>query len=390
VIEPRSPRCDGAFSPARWEEFKTDISRFREILGPEWRRVLLDHGFNPTPIWTLIARPLTSLFPVDPSSLFFLARLDLALVLILLAAIGWAFGFEAACLAAIAWGANPNTRYQWIGDAFLRNIWLSASMVGLCLLRKGWFGGAGALLTLSSLLRIFPALFVFGYALRQLRSWLGSRSLDPGFRRFLVSALITGLVLVVGGAAAAGRGAGVYREFSRRIVVMTDFIPNNAIGLRHLLSQTTERPQPEVVDGVRTLRMATAQKLRREALERRRIAYFGAMACFLALFWRACRTAQDWEAAALGAALIPALTMPAAYYLSFVLAAALLATRRPRIGVELVLALIGWNLAALIYPEQPRGYAIMSAIMSAITLAFFLAVLLEMQRAPGARPAPAE
>ena len=128
--------------------------------------MLLDHGYNPTPIWTLIGRPLTWLFPVEPSSLWILARLDLALVLILLAGIGWAFGFEAACIAAIVWGANPHTRHQWIGEAFLRNVWLSASMLGLCLLRKGWHRGAGALLTLSSLLRIFPALFVFGYIAR--------------------------------------------------------------------------------------------------------------------------------------------------------------------------------------------------------------------------------
>jgi hypothetical protein len=386
AIAPTSPRCDGAFSPPRWEAFKIDIARFREILGPEWRRVLLDHGFNPTPIWTLIARPLTAAFPVETTSLWILARLDLALVLVLLAGIGWAFGFEAACLAAIAWGINPNTRYAWIGDAFLRNVWLAASMLGLCLLRKGRSGGAGALLTLSSLLRIFPALFVFGYALRQLRLWLRSGSLDPGFRRFVVSASITALALLIGGAAAAGRGPGVYLEFSRRISALTEFVPNNAFGLRHLLSQTSEWPKPELVDGMLTVRMTTVQRLRREALEGRRILYFGAIAGFLALFWRASRSAQDWEAAAMGAALIPVLTMPAAYYLSFVLATVLLATRRPRIGIELMLALVGWNLTALRYPDLVWGYL----IASAIGLAFFLIVLLEMQRAPVARPAGSE
>jgi len=383
AIAPRSPRCDGAFSPPRWEAFKTDIARFREILGREWQRVMLDHGYNPTPIWTLIARPLTGLFPVEMSSLWLLARLDLALVLILIAAIGWAFGFEAACIAAIAWGANAHTRYQWIGDAFLRNVWLCASMLGLCLLRRGMLRGAGALLTLSSMLRIFPALFLFGYALRQLRLWLRSGSLDPGFRRFAVSALITGLVLGVGAAAAAGRGPGVYLEFARRISAVTAFVPNNGFGLKHLLSRTTGRPKPEMIDGVLTVSMHSIQKLRNEALAKRWPLYFGAIAVFLALFWRASRTAQDWEAAAMGATLIPVLTMPASYYLSFVLATAMLATRRPRIGIELMIALIGWNLAIEHYPGVARGYV----ISSAIGLAFFLIVLLEMQKAPAERPA---
>jgi hypothetical protein len=385
ALAPRAPRCDGAFSPARWEAFKTDIARFREIIGPKWRRVLADHGYNPTPIWTLIARPLTGLFPAEASSLWILARLDLVLLLSLFAAVGWAFGFEAACVAAIAWGANPNTGYRWIGDAFLRNVWLWSAMLGLCLLRKGKPAGAGALLTLSSLLRIFPALFVFGYALRQLRLWIRSRTLEAGFRRFLVSSLLTALLLGLGAMAVAGRGPGVYLEFSRRLALQVDFVPDNGFGLRHLLAYTREKPKPEVLDGVRTLRMSSIQQLRRERLAEHRILYWGAMAAFLALFWRASRSAQDWEAAAMGAALIPVLTMPGAYYLSFALATALLATRRPRIGIELMLALLGWNLAHWFHPYLPRGFL----ISSAIGLAFFLAVLLEMQRAPAPEPAPA-
>jgi hypothetical protein len=378
AVQPRSPRCDGAFSPPRWEAFKTDVARFREMMGPEWRRVLADHGFNPSPIWTLVARPLTALVPVEPSSLWILARLDLALVLGLFAAIGWAFGLEAACLAAIAWGANPNHGYRWIGDAFLRNVWLFSAMLGLCLLRKQRPAGAGALLTLSSLLRIFPSLFGFGYVLRQLRLWLRERRLEAGFRRFAVSALLTGLTLGTLAAAVAGRGPGIYLEFSRRISLMIDFVPDNGFGLRHLLSYTSKKPEPEVVDGLRTMRMASVQKLRRERLAERRLLYWGAIAGFLALFWRASRTARDWEAAAMGAALIPVLTLPAAYYLSFALAAALLATRRPRIGIELMLALLGWNLAHWFHPHVARGFL----ISSAIGLAFFLVVLLEMQRTP--------
>jgi hypothetical protein len=383
AIAPEAPRCDGAFSPERWEAFKVDVARFREILGTEWRRVLADHGYNPSPVWTLIGRPLASVVPVETRWLWLLARLDLALILSLLAAIGWAFGFETLCLAAIAWGANANTGYRWIGDAFLRHVWLWAAMLGLCLLRKQKPGGAGALLTLSALLRIFPALFGFGYVLRELRLWLRSRTLPPGFRRFLVSALLTALVLVPAAAAVSGRGPGVYREFWERISALTAFVPNNGFGLRHLLSFTTVRPTPELVDGVLTRRIASVQKLRDQALAERRVLYWGVMAGFLALFWRAVKHARDWEAAALGAALIPVLTMPAAYYLSFVLATALLAERRPRIGVELMLALLGWNLAYLLHPTLWRGYV----ICSAIGLAFFLVVLLEMQRAPAAEPA---
>ncbi|MEO1935619.1 MAG: hypothetical protein ABGX04_12650, partial [Myxococcales bacterium] len=57
---------------------------------------------------------------------------------------------------------------------------------------------------------------------------------------------------------------------------------------------------------------------------------------FLALFWRALRNTEDWEAAALGACLIPILTAPTNYYYSFFIPVALLASRRPTIGLVLL------------------------------------------------------
>ena len=187
----------------------------------------------------------------------------------------------------------------------------------------------------------------------------------------------------VGGAAAAGRGVGVYVEFSQKISGMAAFVARNNLGLKHMLSYTSETPDAELVEGRPIVRQQSIQELKRKTLAKRRFLYLGGIAIFLALFWRAARTAQDWEAAAMGATLMLVLMTPANYYLGFVLAAALLATRRPRIGIALMGALAGWGLAFIEYGREPMAYV----LSSAIGLVFFLYVLLEMQAAPTPRPA---
>ena len=168
--------CRDAFSPERWDSFRGDLGQFRALLGESrWHRVLGDHGYNPSPAWTLIGRALCSAVPATPAGLWFLARIDLALLALLFGALGLAFGFEAMCIAAIAWGASGHTRYQWTGDALLRQSWLTASVLAVCLMRKQRPIGSGALLALASLERVFHACFFFGYGLRELCVWIRER-----------------------------------------------------------------------------------------------------------------------------------------------------------------------------------------------------------------------
>jgi hypothetical protein len=168
-------RCNRSFSPERWERFRADVGWFnRQLSRRQWRNVLNDHGYNASPVWTLIGRPVASIFPARDGPMRLLRRIDLVLILASLACIGWAFGFEVLCIATLVWAANPLTRYTWVGDAFLRYPWFASSIIGLCLLRKERYLGAGVVLALSSLLRLFPVLFIAGYAAGAIRRWPAS------------------------------------------------------------------------------------------------------------------------------------------------------------------------------------------------------------------------
>jgi hypothetical protein len=94
------------------------------------------------------------------------------------------------------------------------------------------------------------------------------------------------------------------------------------------------------------------------------------------LFWRALADSQRWEAAALGFSLIPVLSQPANYYFSFTLAAALLASRRPRIGVWLIAASALWIVVGLLFYREPVSYV----WASWIALGLSAGVLFEMGR----------
>ena len=101
----------------------------------------------------------------------------------------------------------------------------------------------------------------------------------------------------------------------------------------------------------------------------------------LFLFWRAAGRTQAWESSALGFALIPLLSDPANYYFGFVICAALLATRRPRLQVYLLASAVLWIANGLWFYRLSEEY--LGAGIIAVWLP--LAVLYEMSRESKAR-----
>jgi hypothetical protein len=357
--------CREDFTPARWAAFQHDVGVFRRLMGEDgFTNALLDHGYNPSPVWTLVGRPLASLAPATPAGLWMLARMDLWLLVALFSAIGWAFGSEALFLAAIAWGACGHTRYQWTGGAFLRQMWLATSIAAICLAHKGRDVAAGALLTLASLERVFPVLFFAGYGLGQLRRLLRERRLERRFVRFASGAALAACVLAGAGTAVAGRGVGVWREFAANLAAMTAFTPRNGLGLEYLLAFTKTPPAGVVVPDDPEALETVIQDTKRATLASRRWLYYAALAGFAALFVRAAWAdpgrLEAWEAIAMGAFLIPVLTMPASYYFGFALAAAPLATRRPRIGSALLIAVLGSSLGIAGWGTGATAFAVSS------------------------------
>lgn len=387
-----APVCREAFDAARWQAFRADVGRFRTWMGDRvWIGVLRDHGYNPSPAWTLFGRSIASLVPATPAGLWLIAKLDLLLLLAVGVVIGASFGFEALCLAAIAWGTCGHTRYQWTGDAFLRQLWLVASLAGIASLRMARPALAGALLSLATLERVFPGAFLLAFGAREAAQWARHGKASPELWRFAAGAAATTIVVASLATVVAGRGLAAWSEFADNTRGMLSFTPKNALGLDYALSFTTQQP-PGWDESIPAERGEIIQRHRETTLEERTpwriagLALFGAL--FAAATWRGVAREPDgsqrlaaWEATALGAAAIPFLTMPGSYYLGFVLAGALLATRRPRIGIALLVACAAWSLCLVVYGQRALAFASSSWVL----LAFSVWMLAEMAFA-GARP----
>jgi hypothetical protein len=375
-------RCPERFAAERWGEFKRDVAFFRpRLLGGSWTHLLIDHGYNPTPVWSFVGGLFSGHIAADSAVFPRLIQIDRVLAIAIAMCIAWAFGLEAACLAALVWGASPLWSYNWIGDAFLRNLWLFSTVAGLCLLERGRHFGGGAWLATAAWLRVFPGLFAAGFLAHGLahafrwRSGRDAQAVPVALRRLVAGAALASLVLLAGSLFGTGRGPGAWLEFREKMGAVVSEAGVNKIGLSALANELVRRattfevttpegavvklPKPAlvVVGAVRTLQTL--------------IVLLG-----LAAFWRALGRVRGAEAAMLAFALLPLLTSPMNYYYPLVLAAAMLAPRRPWIGAALALALLGWIAGDQIWFLEDARYLVWDAVAIAFSLAVLLGVAL--------------
>ncbi|MCB9669278.1 MAG: hypothetical protein H6734_07395 [Alphaproteobacteria bacterium] len=163
------------FTPARWKEFESDfLYLHRQVYGMSdsmWRQMIQDHGFNGTPVWTLIARPFAEAIPANQMGRFMgrdvpviklVGLLDVALLAIAFALVGWAYGSETALWAMLWLTLSYSLRWPTVSWVFLRYDWVAALMLSMVALKKKRPYIAGLLTAWSATLRLFPAFWMWG------------------------------------------------------------------------------------------------------------------------------------------------------------------------------------------------------------------------------------
>jgi len=162
-------RIKSHFSPARWQEWVKDVTYFkRRLRGQQWNEVLRDQGYNATPVWSMLVGATLSgrIATDDASGMTFLALLDVALLTAALLTVAMTFGAWPALAMLVFLVSSYLMAHVHMKGAFLRTDFVVALIVAMCLLRKGRPGWAGALVGYSTLVRVFPALFLFGPAVK--------------------------------------------------------------------------------------------------------------------------------------------------------------------------------------------------------------------------------
>ncbi len=234
ALSPHGFEVRQRFSDARWQEFLHDHRVFLAVNNDEYlAKIRTDHGYNPTPTWTFTARLLSSWGALSDGRLVFFAWVDLALLAVLFVFVFRTYGALAGCLALIVFGCGYPWRYDWVGGAFLRQDWLLASGIGICMLRKQKFAAAGALFGYAAMVRIFPLLLLFGPGVVALRQLL--RRERPRWALNLAAGFALSVLLCFAAGSAVGRGTGAWKEFAQNLEKHRASWLTNNVGLDNLL-----------------------------------------------------------------------------------------------------------------------------------------------------------
>ena len=114
------------------------------------------------------------------------------------------YGSRVGCLSLIIFGLGYPWRFYWIGGAFLRQDWLIAVGIAVCLLHRRKHLAAGGCIAYAAMVRVFPAAFLVGAAIlglqalwrRQPVEWLGR--IGAGFTAGVAICLVTGSLSGIG------------------------------------------------------------------------------------------------------------------------------------------------------------------------------------------------
>lgn len=372
--------CRARFSPARWREFRADTGYFARSLGAQgFRQALWDHGYNPSPLWTALGSVAEKLFggrklASAPASPFhahpLLPLLDVLLLLGMLVVVGLGFGFEAACLVAVALACNALADPIWTRGAFLRFLWLFSLFAGLSALKKERPAQGVFWLVLSAGFRAFPVLALVPIAVYGAYRYAKERTLPKPFARAMAGAA-AGVVLVVA-VTAATPGLSSWSRFFEHAQFHAQTVSQNHVGWRTALSYRPATRASLLVAPGALDPFAGVIRARGENLRPLLPVYWGGiLAALVLLGWRLLRRPTDatargptlLELALAGLLLVGIVIDLSSYYFAVLAAFAL----RPGRGVRGPTAVIALLFTVSLLPHfgalDDTSFAVASALL---------------------------
>ena len=354
------------FSPDRWQDFVADHRYYLRVNDPGViDGIRRDHGYNPTPTWTFVARLFGSHLPASRWALALLSSLDVLLLVAAFGAIARVHPVRIFAIALVVFGVGYGWRYIYVG-AFLRLDWLAAIALGLCALRRGRWVVAGVLFGYATLVRVFPVLLLFGPGVLAVGAWL--RGERPRWPLQLGAGFAAALVVGLGVGSVTGRGFAAWPEFAENIQLHRTSWAPNSVGLENIVVHGARLVrQGAVVPRSWTLPPGEADALLRD---RQLYAGLGSGLLLLLLAGAAWGAPLD-RAAALGIAGIFALTPLSSYYWILLIALPLAGAEGVALGFVAVCA--GLYALGAIGAPSAWLYSLLSIALGALLVGWMAA-----------------
>jgi hypothetical protein len=181
--------CRSRFTPRRWESFRRDVELYSNwIPRGFYEQVLIDHGYNGTPVWQSFAGPIANWVPITHRNMVFISLLNLPVIFLMFGFVIHAFGWKMGLIFPLLFWTNLLERYL-LGGAYFRYDWIACLVIGMCLMKNRKYAASGVLISLASGLKIFPVLFLAGPIYLVVLHWIKFRRLHTEYLRFFAGAL---------------------------------------------------------------------------------------------------------------------------------------------------------------------------------------------------------
>ena len=359
------------FTPERWEQFRTDMKYFQDLMGRgAYLGSLRDHGGNATPVWLLGAWLLFARVPASELTMTLSGLIDPVMLGVMFYAIWRTFGARASLVTMIVWGTTDLSRFGTnLMGSTLRMDWMIALGLGACALktRRWWLGGA--LFAYGGLIRGFPglaAVFLAAPALWWLIDWVRTHKTLPSVvrlrteqRSFLLAAVgVTACVIALVGVSSAVFGFDTsWGNWYRKISIHQEKPNVNHVGIRTLLSYESDKTSMEVLHRELPEPWTEWQQTQLAAWHRRKPLFYGIVALSAALAFVACRKKRLDQAGLLGMFLVPVVMYPANYYCHYVFLLPLIAASKDdeTNPVFSWMALVSFGMSVALYPTLQQG-----------------------------------
>ena len=352
-------RIRSRFSSERWSAFKEDVAFFKTATGMPRSPgglmfLLMDHGYNGSPVSTLVLGTIANIVPVTQLKL--LSFFDVFLMLAMGGLVFRTFGLEMGALFSVYFCVNVLNAADSISGCFLRYDWLFYIVVAVCLLERKRYASSAFFLTLSAMLRVFPAALFYGMAVVIFKNAKVTGVVEKKFKRFILAAGVTGAALFLLPAVSTGAVLQPWRDFSQKIELHDRGVYVNHLGFRgialfesnHLSLESfvniyTSTRTPDIVRHWQNVKEA-------ELKEKRPVIAFVSilvLICLSAIIWK---RESETEAVLWPLVFVYTASYPAHYYYGFLCLFVLLFFKRANSLDALVplCLLLSLNIAALL------------------------------------------
>ena len=156
------------WTPKRWKQFVADVRFFDTALSiyskksnfKHWQKILVDHGYNATPLYTTYVAPVVNIIRLSIFNLYLMCFFDIIFIIAIFFLIRKIFGLTGAMMSMLFF-ASASDMLSYITWALFRFDWLFLIVLALFLIDKKSYLLSGILMGTSAALRIFPGIIGF-------------------------------------------------------------------------------------------------------------------------------------------------------------------------------------------------------------------------------------